>query len=496
MSQVEEATNPQPASGERLDRGGIAGHPRGLTTLFFTEMWERFSYYGMRAILILFMTDAKRGGLALSAARASGIYGLYTAAVYIAALPGGWLGDRLLGLRKAVLIGGIIIALGHFSLAFMGLPFFYTGLILIVVGTGLLKPNISALVGELYSRDDPRRDSGFTIYYMGINLGATFSPLVCGTLGQKVGWHWGFAAAGVGMVFGLLQYVLTGAKLGRAGAKPSGPETDTAKPNRQSGLPMGLWLGGFGIVIAALILPDLNSLQRFALLGLGSSVFIFSLYWKGGYSSVIKNRGVVIYVFFWISALFWSGFEQAGSSLNLFADRMTQTAILGWQFPSSWFQSLNPSYILVLAPVFAWVWTKLGDRAPSSPAKFTFGLLFLSLGFAVMVAAAQLAAGGARVGPAWLASTYLLHTIGELFLSPVGLSLMTKLAPPHKVGQIMGVWFLSAAVGNFMGGEIASLFETFPLPKLFGWVAVVNVGVALVVALLVKPLRKLMGGIH
>ena len=225
-------------------------------------------------------------------------------------------------------------------------------------------------------------------------------------------------------------------------------------------------------------------------------MFIFSLYWKGGYSSVIKNRGVVIYVFFWISALFWSGFEQAGSSLNLFAHRMTQTAILGWQFPSSWFQSLNPSYILVLAPVFAWVWTKLGDRAPSSPAKFTFGLLFLSLGFAVMVAAAQLAAGGTRVGPAWLASTYLLHTIGELFLSPVGLSLMTKLAPPHKVGQIMGVWFLSAAVGNFMGGEIASLFETFPLPKLFGWVAVVNVGVALVVALLVKPLRKLMGGIH
>ena len=496
MSPVEEATNPQPASGERLDRGGIAGHPRGLTTLFFTEMWERFSYYGMRAILILFMTDAKRGGLALSAARASGIYGLYTAAVYIASLPGGWLADRLLGLRKAVLIGGIIIALGHFSLAFVGLPFFYTGLILIVVGTGLLKPNISALVGELYARDDPRRDSGFTIYYMGINLGATFSPLVCGTLGQKVGWHWGFAAAGVGMVFGLLQYVLSGARLGQAGAKPSGPKTDTAEPNGQSGLPMGLWLGGFGIVIAALILPDLNSLQRFALLGLGSSVFIFSLYWKGGYSSVIKNRGVVIYVLFWISALFWSGFEQAGSSLNLFADRMTQTAVLGWQFPSSWFQSLNPSYILVLAPVFAWVWTKLGDRAPSSPAKFTVGLVFLSLGFAVMVGATQLAAGGARVGPGWLAATYLLHTIGELFLSPVGLSLMTKLAPPHKVGQIMGVWFLSAAVGNFMGGEIASLFETFPLPKLFGSVAVVNVGVALVVALLVKPLRKLMGGIH
>ncbi len=495
MSQADSTDSPQAPAARQTDRSGIAGHPRGLTTLFFTEMWERFSYYGMRALLILFMTDSTRGGLAFSVARAGRIYGLYTAAVYIASLPGGWLADRFLGLRRAVLIGGIVIALGHFSLAISGVTFFYAGLALIVIGTGLLKPNISAIVGELYEENDKRRDSGFTIYYMGINLGAFFSPLVCGTLGQNIGWHWGFAAAGVGMVFGLIQYVLTTSRLGGAGKRPEKKQ----RPKSGGGLvtlPNLLWVSGFAIVISALTIASLNPVQQFALLAIGSSLFIFSLYWKGGYSKKEKSRGIAIYVFFWLSALFWSGFEQAGSSLNLFADRFTRNSFLGLDFPSTWFQSLNPLYILLLAPVFAGLWIRLGKREPSSPAKFAYALLLLGGGFVVMVGAARLAGDESQVSPGWLASTYLLHTLGELCLSPVGLSLMTKLAPPRIVGQIMGVWFLSAAIGNYMGGEIASLFESFPLPDLFGTVALVNIGIAVIAALSVKPIRKLMADIH
>ncbi len=509
MPESESVATAPPAAFDEEDRGGLGGHPRGLTTLFFTEMWERFSYYGMRALLILFMTDSVRGGLAFSVARAGRIYGLYTAAVYIAALPGGWIADHILGLRRAVLIGGVIIAMGHFSLAVHGMPFFYAGLILIVAGTGLLKPNISAMVGELYGPGDPRRDGGFSIYYMGINLGAFFSPLVCGTLGERLGWHYGFAAAGVGMVFGLLQYVLTASRLGRAGLRPPKAETGQAGPRAGSSLSKLLWVGGLAVMFlalglpgesavwAGLTVPGLNSLQRFVLLAVGSTLFVTALYLGGRYSAAEKSRGVVIYILFWVAALFWSAFEQAGSSLNLFAERMTRTTLLGFDFPVTWFQSLNPLYIILLAPVFSWLWVRLGKREPSGPAKFTYGLLFVGLGFVVMVFAAQFAAGGAmQVSPMWLVATYFVHTVGELCLSPVGLSLMTKLAPARIVGQIMGVWFLAAAVGNYMGGQIASLFETLPLPQLFGTVALVNIGVGLLLALLVKPIRKLMAGVH
>jgi POT family proton-dependent oligopeptide transporter len=479
-----------------IDRGGIGGHPKGLTTLFFTEMWERFSYYGMRALLILFMTDSVRGGLGFSVARAGRIYGLYTASVYIASLPGGWVADHILGLRRAVLLGGIVIALGHFSLAVHGMTTFYAGLLLIVIGTGLLKPNISAMVGELYTEGDPRRDGGFSIYYMGINLGAFFSPLVCGTLGEWLGWHWGFAAAGVGMVFGILQYVLTSSRLGSAGLRASKPDS-SAQTGRKSPLGNLLWLGGFGLIILALVMPEFSSLQRFVLLATGASLFVASLYMGGNFTPAEKKRGVVIYLLFWIAALFWSTFEQAGSSLNLFAERMTRTNLFGFDFPVTWFQSLNPLYIIVLAPVFSWLWVRLGKIEPSGPAKFTYGLLLVGVGFLPMVYAAYLARGGEnQVSPMWLVTTYLLHTLGELCLSPVGLSLMTKLAPSRIVGQIMGVWFLAAAIGNYIGGEIASLFEAFPLPQLFGTVALVNIAIALLFALAVPKVRKLMGGVR
>ena len=481
----------------RRDTSGLGGHPRGLNTLFFTEMWERFSYYGMRALLILFMTaTAAEGGLGFDTERAGRIYGLYTAAVYMAGLPGGWIADRILGLRNAVFYGGIVIAAGHFSMAVPGLATFYIGLTLIVIGTGLLKPNISAMVGELYDKDDPRRDAGFSLYYMGINLGAFFAPLVCGTLAQKVDWHLGFAAAGVGMVFGLIQYIATGKRLGAAGLKPEKRADGPAASASLDGL---LWLAGAALIVAALI-PEpilyLSTVQRLALLLTGSTIFIASLFVGKGFTEVEKRRGVSIYALFLVAALFWSGFEQAGSSLNLFADRLTNTTLLGFNFPSTWFQSLNPFYIFLLAPVFSWMWIRLGDRQPSSPAKFAFGLYGIGFGFLVMVAAANLASEDFRVSPMWLISTYLLHTLGELCLSPVGLSAMTKLAPRQIVGQILGVWFLAAAIGNYMGGELATYFETFPLPKLFGAVAGVTLGVGVLVTLFTPLIRKQMGGVR
>lgn len=493
-------TDNQPSvNGSARDTGGIGGHPRGLTTLFFTEMWERLSYYGMRSFLVLFMTaSVATGGLGLTTAVAARVYGLYTASVYLASLPGGWIADRVIGLRKAVLWGGIAIMAGHFTLAVPSTSAFYIGLVLIVIGTGLLKPNISAMVGELYDRDDPRKDSGFSLYYMGINLGAFLAPLVCGTLAQNVGWHWGFGAAGVGMLFGLIQYTLTANRLGEAGKVP---EKSAGGFQFEVSLGGVLWLVGVSLIVIAMAGDlifglDLSQLQRFVVLLLGSAVFMVSLYVGGNFDAKEKKRGISIFFLFLVAALFWAGFEQAGSSLTLFADRMTGNNFLGMEFPSSWYQTLNPIYIILLAPVFSWMWIKLGDKQPSSPGKFSLGLVGVGLGFVVMVIAAQQVAGGNLVSPGWLIATYLLHTLGELCLSPVGLSVMTKLAPQKIGGQIMGVWFLAAAIGNYMGGEIAGLFESLPLPELFGSVAAINIGVAVVVIALTPLVKRQMGGVR
>jgi POT family proton-dependent oligopeptide transporter len=483
--------------GTPRDTGGFGGHPRGLTTLFFTEMWERLSYYGMRSFLVLFLTaSAAAGGLGLTTAVAARVYGLYTASVYLAALPGGWIADRLIGLRKAVLWGGIAIMAGHFTLVIHSEIAVYTGLILIVIGTGLLKPNISALVGELYDKDDPRKDSGFSLYYMGINLGAFFAPLICGTLAQRVGWHWGFGAAGVGMLFGVIQYTLTANRLGQAGQAPApGQKTEFSF----SGM---LWLLGVGLILIAMagdLVFDLemSQLQRFVILLAGSAVFMASLYVGGNFDATEKKRGISIFFLFLVAALFWAGFEQAGSSLTLFADRMTDNNLFGMPFPSTWFQSLNPIFIILLAPVFSWLWIKMGRKQPSSPMKFALGLVGVGLGFIVMMFAARYITGDdSLVSPGWLFTTYLLHTLGELCLSPVGLSVMTKLAPQRIVGQIMGVWFLAASIGSYIGGEIAGLFETLPLPQLFGAVAAINLAVAVVVIAATPLVKKQMGGVR
>jgi POT family proton-dependent oligopeptide transporter len=470
------------------DTSGIAGHPKGLATLFLTEMWERFSYYGMRAILILFMTTSvAAGGLGFDTAKAAGIYGLYTGSVYFTTIPGGWIADRLLGLRRAVLVGGILIALGHYSLLFARTTqFFYGGLLLIVLGTGLLKANISAIVGQLYGPDDPRRDAGFSIFYMGINLGALVSPLICGYLGQKIGWHWGFGAAGVGMTLGLVQYVLGQHRFGRAGLLVEAPRGALA-----------LWAKA----IAAVLLAGLGLWAvwpwRDYVVMLGTAGLFLWLLRTGTDTPVERKRIGAIMVLFVFAVLFWIGFEQAGSSLTLFADQNTRNTVFGWDFPSSWYQSVEPVFVVTLAPVFAWLWVHLGKREPSSPAKFAYALLSLSLSFLVIAVAAHLfAASGARVSPWWLIALYLLHALGELSLSPVGLSTVTKLAPARIVGLMMGVWFLALSLGNFLAGTVAGFFDRLPLPQLFGSVCLTTAISALALALVVKPIRTLMGGVH
>ncbi len=475
------------------------GHPRGLATLFMTEVWERFSYYGMRALLVLFMTaSAASGGLGFDVAKASAIYGLFTAMVYMLSLPGGWIADRFLGQRKAVLYGGMLIAAGNLCLAMPALTTFYVGLALTATGTGLLKPNVSVMVGQLYGAGDRRRDAGFSIFYMGINLGAFVSPLACGYLGQKVNWHLGFGLAAAGMVLGLVQYVAGGRHLGESGlhAVPFANLEEAASHRRR------LWggLGAVAILIGVLAVLDVTARTLSDLLGaalLVTVVVFFSwLFFAGGWTPVERKRLFVVGVLFAASALFWCVFEQAGSTLNLFAERSTDKNVLGFTFPSSWLQALNALFIIALAPVVGWIWLKLGTREPSSPAKFCLGLLAVGLGFAVLAVGASKAMGGAQVSPMWLVVVYLLHTVGELCLSPVGLSAMTKLAPARIGGLLMGVWFLSLSVGNYLGGRIASFYEALPLPTLFWMIAAFGIVGGLILALFIKPTKALMGGVN
>jgi len=505
-----------PGSPRAPDDRAFFGHPRGLSTLFFTEMWERFTYYGMRAILILFMTaPAAAGGLGFDTGKAGVIYGTYTAFVYLMSLPGGWVADRFLGQRRATLYGGTVIMLGNLCLAIPSAELFYPGLFLVVIGTGLLKPNVSVMVGQLYSQEDHRRDSAFSIFYMGINLGAFLSPLVCGWLAQsnqfrdvlaglglrpEHSWHWGFGAAALGMLCGLIQYLVGWKYLGEAGVHPApakSPE-DAARARRllRNGVLLSVGLFGLLALLSSAGVLEVTPERVgnwFGVVLFGTAIGFFGwLFASGGWTRAERKRLVVIAVLFFGAAVFWSVFEQAGSTLNLFAERSTANTLFGFDFPASWFQSLNALFIIVLAPVFAALWVKLGQRNPSSPAKFTVGLFFVALGFAVLIVAAQLAASGQRVSPLWLTVTYLLHTIGELCLSPVGLSAMTRLAPARVAGLMMGVWFLASSVGNYLGGRIAGLYEAFSLPGLFTAVTLYALAAALVMAALVRPIRRMM----
>jgi len=397
-------------------------HPPGLFLLFGVEMWERFSYYGMRALLVLYLVDKVHGGMAWSKESAQRLYGTYGFLVYLLPVGGGWLADRFIGTHRAMLIGACIIACGHFSLALHGETPFFVGLGLIILGTGFFKANVSTMVGQLYREDDPRRDGGFTIFYMGINLGALIGPLVCGSLAAspRFGWHWGFGAAGVGMVIGLIMYL-------------------TLKHR---------YLPGIGLApserreVAAPVAPPREN-QRQHILAL-----------------------LVIFVFI---IFFWAAFEQAGSSMNLFADEHTRLQYGSFRIPAAWFQSVNPAVILIFAPVFAALWLRLGKRGrdPSTPAKMSFGLALVGVGFLILVAGARLSDAGALVSPAFLLGAYVLHTFGELCLSPIGLSVVSRLAPPRHVSLFMGLWFVATAMSEYIAGHLAAATDKIARGEVF-----------------------------
>ncbi len=617
--------NEQADTADPAQKDDFFGHPRGLSTLFFTEFWERFSYYGMRALLVLFMAAAVTGdnpGLGFSDGRATAIYGLYTFFVYVLALPGGWVADKLWGQKKSVFVGGCIIALGHFTMAgpLVGLPdeaSFYMGLVLIVVGTGLLKPNVSSMVGELYPEGGARRDAGFSIFYMGINFGAILGPTLCGILGEGYNWHWGFSLAGFGMLLGLISYKVGEKNLGKAGRlKVDDSQETLSRRSRNFWITTGVCTA---IIVLFSILMNTGvigiSLQQLAQT-LGTSValiaVVFFAYlindskWIGvvlllaaagfyaasfswGYTlfsyqigigvtviafllfntirmfmpslkvSLEKKRLFVIFWLFILAALFWSGFEQAGSSLNLFAERETDRTfgpyglisqigaflpalilalplgylswrifkrtnlwwvgkagvaglsllVVGftyyistqlatsWEMPASMLQNINPLFIVILAPVFGWLWTWLANRNanPSIPVKFGLGLIGLAAGFFVISWGAANATGPNSVAPAWLIVTYFLHTCGELCLSPVGLSSMTKLAPERLVSQMMGVWFVAAALGNLFAGLMAGQLETLEPSGLFWSVALLVGGGGIIALLAAPPVKRLMGDV-
>jgi POT family proton-dependent oligopeptide transporter len=449
------------------DNSGIFGHPRGLSTLFFTEFWERFSYYGMRSILILYMTaGVANGGLGFDKPRAATLYGSYTMWVYLTGLPGGLTADRLLGARLAVLLGGIVIIFGHVAMVFHSMPFFYGGLTLIAIGTGLLKPNISTMVGSLYSENDPRRDSGFSIFYMGINIGAVLAPLTVGYLAQHESfkrflagngfdpaksWHWGFGAAAVGMTAGLIVYLLNRRRLGDVGRRT------TAQQKKEK------------LTISSQPLTATD--------------------WK---------RIGAIFIFFLFTILFWAAYEQKGASLNLFARDLVRTEVFGMSFPSSWLQSCTPAFVIMLAPLFSILWVRLGTRQPSSPVKFTLGLVFIGLAYSLLVPAAWMTGQG-RISPLWLVGLYFLEVVGEMCLSPVGLSTVSKLAPLKLLGIMMGVWFLAAAFGNKLAGYLSTFFvadNPLQLVKLYGGIAIGLLISAGILALLTPKVKKLMGTVN
>lgn len=493
-----------------LDDRAMFGHPRGLALLFVVEMWERFSYYGMRALLVLYLVNA----LNWSDGDAARLYGAYTGLVYLTPLIGGYLADRLIGTRRSLVIGGILIALGHFTLALGppaagdGLPVkdlgammpFYLGLALVVAGTGFFKPNVSTMVGQVYKQGDTRRDSGFTIFYMGINLGAFLAPLVCGYLGQRIGWHYGFGAAGVGMVLGLVIYMwgrdryLPGIGL-HAKHDPANAAAIAAESMEQ---PWNAWIVFLGATVGAGLVflgaGDIHPVDltiRMAIAGMGVAAAALAI---SGTRGEERNRVVALFIVVFFVIFFWMAFEQAGSSMNLFADRHTNMNLGGFEIPSSWFQSMNPMFILVFAPVFAVLWTVLERRGkePSTAMKMVLGLVLLGIGFLFLAFAGRYVDRGMQVSALWLTLAYLFHTLGEICLSPVGLSYVTKVAPYKFASLLMGAWFLANAAANYLGGWLAAQTETITSQAQFFSIPVAtSFGAAFLLLLLVPLLKRL-----
>lgn len=436
------------------------GHPRGLGLLFLVEMWERFSYYGMRALLVLYLVNA----LQWDKARATSLYGTYTMLVYLTPLIGGYLADRFIGTHKSLIIGGLVISAGHFVLAIPGMQSFYTGLALVIIGTGFFKANVSTMVGQLYEKGDNRRDAGFTLFYMGINTGGAIGPLICGWLAQneRYGWHWGFGAAGVGMVLGLITYTILKPKflagIGDAPAsKKAAAISSSDSPVSDRSTVYGIVGGIVGVIVAWFLSGSLLGVLIGAILGAAFAITVLGTHGEE------RKRVYALFIVAFFVVFFWAAFEQAGSSMNLFADKFTNLSIGSFTIPSSWFQSVNSMFIIIFAPIFAALWIALGKRGaePSTPLKMAIGLMLLGGGFLLLVVGGGRADTGILVSPLWLCGAFLLHTWGELCLSPVGLSYVTKVAPAKFASLLMGVWFLANAAANKVAGFMAGFT---PLP--------------------------------
>ena len=436
------------------------GHPIGLRTLFFTEMWERMSYYGMRALLVLYMTGAVTGfnpGLGWSQVESQAIYGIYSGMVYFMVVPGGWIADNILGHQKAVLIGALIIALGHFTLAIPIEQTFFLGLIFVVLGTGLLKGNISTIVGQLYEGQDDKRDAGYTIFYMSINIGSTLGFLICSWLGEKIGWHWGFGAAGIGMAFGVIQFIKHRNLLGDAGMHPN--EMSEEKRKKYTNYLKVSLIGMFLVIGAGLlgfftIDPRFFAEQFAYFLTIIAGLYFVYLFLFAGLNATERKNLILLFLLFIGAAAFWSGFDQSAGSLNIFARDYTNLAILGYEIPVGWLQFANPVIVVLFAPIFAGIWAQLARKNldPSLPLKFAIGLLFMALSFFVMIIAVNIALESSPVGMQWLLLTYLFQTWGELALSPIGLSAFSRYGPKRYMGQMFGLWFLASAIGGVLAG--------------------------------------------
>jgi proton-dependent oligopeptide transporter, POT family len=497
MSELAQASPTAPAVAPKT----ILGQPFGLATLFLTEMWERFTYYGIQAVLILYMVaTAGKGGLGLDDRTSSSIYGLFLGSTYLLGLFGGWIADRLLGAQRAVIGGGILIAVGSALLALGNEAIFFLGLLVNAMGVGLLKPNVSAIVASLYPEGGARRDAGFSIFYIGINIGSAIGSFFVPLAAAAFGWRFGFALPTLFMALGVAQFLWTRSYLGTAGLQP-------AHERRGSWTPVVIFLVAVAVIVALTLTGtvrlDAAVLASAASWGYGLLALLYFLYllFFAGLTVAERRRALVMVALFIASVLFWAGYYQQGGSFNLFAERYTDRHILGWEMPAGVLQAVNPFFVITLAGVFAALWIALGKRGrdPLASAKFGLALMLLGVGFLVMYFAAQHVLAGRLVLPTWLVLTYFLHTCGELCLSPVGLSYMSKLAPPRFVGQAMGVWFLSLALGGNLAGQLTGQYDAShleSLPALFlriFWYGLIA-GVAML--LLTPFVKRMMAGVH
>ncbi len=486
---------------DSVPQKGFFGHPKGLFTLFFTEFWERFSYYGMRAILVYYMYyEVSKGGLGLDESTALAIMSIYGSLVYMSGIIGGWFADRVFGTSKAVFYGGILIMLGHISLAIPGnITLFFISMVLIVLGTGLLKPNVSSVVGEIYSEEDTRRDSGFSIFYMGINLGGFLSPLIVGRV-MDTSFHLGFGIAAVGMFLGLMVFIFTKKKnLGLAGAIVHNPLTLDEK--KKVFTRFGLATIVIAIIIAIAIPTGYLTINSFiALVGIFGLVIptvYFVVMYRSPETTAVERSRIIAYIpLFIASVMFWAIQEQGSTILANYADKRTQLDFAGIHISPAWFQSLNPLFIIIFAPVFAWLWMKLGKRQPTIPQKFSLGLLFAGLSFLVILLPAYFGGADSLVSPLWLVLSYFIVVLGELCLSPVGLSATTKLAPAAFSAQTMSLWFLSNAAAQAINAQVVKFYSPATEMVYFGVIGGASIVLSILLFILAPKIQGFMKGIR